>query len=169
MTPQNYNWFIHTMLSFHTRKVIARQAKKQLKECRKRKVMILTMMKLSKQTMYITLLDKFWILLLKYQMFTEYIWQVTLSLFSDLFIKIAHCILSTLLYLYCLEIHRKSVGSPSEVRWTENLASMTGFCLCPLEIRRKYSGCLTDTKFQPVQPFLASKWFEWTFTGLCPD
>jgi hypothetical protein len=27
MTPQNYNWFIHTMLSYHTRKVIARQAK----------------------------------------------------------------------------------------------------------------------------------------------
>jgi hypothetical protein len=31
MTPQNYNWFIHTMLSFHTRKVIARQAKKAAK------------------------------------------------------------------------------------------------------------------------------------------
>ena len=27
MTPQNYNWFIHTMLSYHTRKVIACQAK----------------------------------------------------------------------------------------------------------------------------------------------
>ncbi|EDR08987.1 uncharacterized protein LACBIDRAFT_326640 [Laccaria bicolor S238N-H82] len=25
MTPQNYNWFIHTMLSYHTRKVIAHQ------------------------------------------------------------------------------------------------------------------------------------------------
>ena len=32
MTPQNYNWFIHTMLSFHTRKVIARIAKKENKK-----------------------------------------------------------------------------------------------------------------------------------------
>ena len=31
MTPQNYNWFIHTMLSYHTRKVITRQAKKAAK------------------------------------------------------------------------------------------------------------------------------------------
>ena len=102
-------------------------------------------------------------------MSTECIWQVTLSLFSNLFIKIAHCILSTLLYLFCLEIHRKSVGIPSEVRWTENLTSMTGFCLCPLEIQRKSSGRPTDTESWPVQPFLASKWFEWTFTGLWPD
>jgi hypothetical protein len=35
MTPQNYNWFIHTMLSFHTRKIIARQAKKKEKEKKK--------------------------------------------------------------------------------------------------------------------------------------
>jgi hypothetical protein len=32
MTPQNYNWFIHTMLSLHTRKVIARIAKKENKK-----------------------------------------------------------------------------------------------------------------------------------------
>jgi hypothetical protein len=32
MTPQNYNWFIHTMLSYHTRKIIARKAKKEEKE-----------------------------------------------------------------------------------------------------------------------------------------
>jgi len=31
MTPQNYNWFIHTMLSYHTRKVIAHQAKNAAK------------------------------------------------------------------------------------------------------------------------------------------
>jgi len=31
MTPQNYNWFIHTMLSYHTRKVIACQAKNAAK------------------------------------------------------------------------------------------------------------------------------------------
>ena len=102
-------------------------------------------------------------------MSTECIWQVTLSLFSDLFIKIAHCILSTLLYLFCLEIHQKSVGSPLEVRRTENLTSMTGFYLCLSEIQWKSSGRPTDTEFQPVQPFLASKWFEWTFTGLWPD
>ena len=35
MTPQNYNWFIHTMLSFHTRKIIAQQAKKKEKEKKK--------------------------------------------------------------------------------------------------------------------------------------
>ncbi|PPQ91311.1 LOW QUALITY PROTEIN: hypothetical protein CVT25_006598 [Psilocybe cyanescens] len=28
MTSQNYNWFIHTILSYHTRKVLQRQAKK---------------------------------------------------------------------------------------------------------------------------------------------
>jgi hypothetical protein len=32
MTPQNYNWFIHTMLSYHTRKIIARKAKKEEKK-----------------------------------------------------------------------------------------------------------------------------------------
>jgi hypothetical protein len=32
MTPQNYNWFIHTMLSYHTRKVIARITKKENKK-----------------------------------------------------------------------------------------------------------------------------------------
>jgi hypothetical protein len=31
MTPQNYNWFIHTVLSYHTRKAIACQAKKAAK------------------------------------------------------------------------------------------------------------------------------------------
>ena len=31
MTPQNYNWFIHIMLSYHTREVIACQAKKAAK------------------------------------------------------------------------------------------------------------------------------------------
>ncbi|KDR65567.1 hypothetical protein GALMADRAFT_81732, partial [Galerina marginata CBS 339.88] len=29
MTPQNYNWFIHSMLTYYTSKVLARQAKKQ--------------------------------------------------------------------------------------------------------------------------------------------
>jgi hypothetical protein len=35
MTPQNYNWLIHTMLSFHTRKVLAQQAKKRENEKKK--------------------------------------------------------------------------------------------------------------------------------------
>ena len=32
MTPQNYNWFIHTMLSYHTRKVLAWKAKQRENE-----------------------------------------------------------------------------------------------------------------------------------------
>jgi len=36
MTPQNYNWFIHTMLSYHTRKIIARKAKKEENEKKKK-------------------------------------------------------------------------------------------------------------------------------------
>ena len=31
MTPQHYDWFIHTMLSYHTIKVIACQAKNAAK------------------------------------------------------------------------------------------------------------------------------------------
>jgi hypothetical protein len=35
MRPHNYNWFIHTMLSYHTRKVIARIAKRSENEKKK--------------------------------------------------------------------------------------------------------------------------------------
>ena len=48
--------------------------------------------------------------------------------------------LTTLLHLFCLEVHRKSSGSPAEVQWTEDLANITGFCLSPSEIQRKSSG-----------------------------
>ena len=28
MTPQNFNWFLHTMLFYHTKNIIKKQAKK---------------------------------------------------------------------------------------------------------------------------------------------
>ena len=41
---------------------------------------------------------------------------------------------------FCLEVHRKSGGSPAEVQWTENLANITGFCLSPSDIQWKSGG-----------------------------
>ena len=106
-------------------------------------------------------------------MYTEFIWQATLSLFSDLFIKIANWTLSTLMYLFCLEIHWKSIGSPLEVQQTGDLASITGFCLCPSEIRRKSGGSPADIQRtqNPASPTISCfrvAWadFHWTLPGL---
>jgi len=90
-------------------------------------------------------------------------------LFSDLFIKIADWTLSTVLHLFCLEVHWVSSRSLVEVQWTEHLAKYELFLSLssgsPLEVHWK-----SDRHRILASPTIsASKWLEQTFIGLCLD
>ena len=68
-----------------------------------------------------------------------------------------------------LEIRWKSSRSPVDWGLSKYYWFLPQSIRNPAEVRWKSSGSPTDTEFWPVQSFLAFKWFEWTFTGLCLD